>query len=153
MLCSRVSCWRPSHPGLFAQVITGFLGSGKTTLLNYILTQQHGKRIAGELECGGCRSRRMHDAHLQPHHLRASAFLFGPCRLSFDGDFMHACTAVIENEFGEIDIDSELVARTEVRHVVAWERDQQQLAGCSAACAQASIHQIPGSAAARYKAV
>lgn len=27
-------------------IITGFLGSGKTTLLNYILTVQHGKRIA-----------------------------------------------------------------------------------------------------------
>ncbi|CAD5112271.1 DgyrCDS1500 [Dimorphilus gyrociliatus] len=27
-------------------VITGFLGSGKTTLLNYILTEQHGRRIA-----------------------------------------------------------------------------------------------------------
>jgi G3E family GTPase len=27
-------------------VITGFLGSGKTTLLNYILTQEHGKKIA-----------------------------------------------------------------------------------------------------------
>lgn len=27
-------------------VITGFLGSGKTTLLNYILTKNHGKRIA-----------------------------------------------------------------------------------------------------------
>lgn len=27
-------------------VITGFLGSGKTTLLNYILTKDHGKRIA-----------------------------------------------------------------------------------------------------------
>jgi Ni2+-binding GTPase involved in maturation of urease and hydrogenase len=27
-------------------VLTGFLGSGKTTLLNYILTQNHGKRIA-----------------------------------------------------------------------------------------------------------
>lgn len=27
-------------------VITGFLGSGKTTLLNYILTENHGKRIA-----------------------------------------------------------------------------------------------------------
>lgn len=26
-------------------IITGFLGSGKTTLLNYILTEQHGKRI------------------------------------------------------------------------------------------------------------
>ena len=26
--------------------MTGFLGSGKTTLLNYILTQNHGKRIA-----------------------------------------------------------------------------------------------------------
>lgn len=27
-------------------VLTGYLGSGKTTLLNYILTQNHGKRIA-----------------------------------------------------------------------------------------------------------
>lgn len=27
-------------------VITGFLGAGKTTLLNYILTEQHGRRIA-----------------------------------------------------------------------------------------------------------
>lgn len=45
-----------------ATVLTGFLGSGKTTLLNYILTANHGRRIA-----------------------------------------------VIENEFGEIPIDSELV--------------------------------------------
>ena len=43
-------------------IITGFLGAGKTTLLNYILTGNHGKRIA-----------------------------------------------VIENEFGEIGIDNELV--------------------------------------------
>ena len=27
-------------------VLTGFLGAGKTTLLNYILTANHGKRIA-----------------------------------------------------------------------------------------------------------
>lgn len=27
-------------------VITGYLGSGKTTLLNYILTEQHNKKIA-----------------------------------------------------------------------------------------------------------
>lgn len=27
-------------------IITGFLGSGKTTLLNYILTEQHNKKIA-----------------------------------------------------------------------------------------------------------
>ncbi len=43
-------------------VLTGFLGAGKTTLLNYILTENHGKRIA-----------------------------------------------VIENEFGQIGIDSDLV--------------------------------------------
>jgi G3E family GTPase len=47
-------------------VLTGFLGAGKTTLLNYILTAQHGKRIA-----------------------------------------------VIENEFGEIGIDHELVIGAE----------------------------------------
>ena len=27
-------------------VLTGFLGSGKTTLLNYILSANHGKKIA-----------------------------------------------------------------------------------------------------------
>eukprot|EP00955_Chlamydomonas_euryale_P010585 113945-Chlamydomonas_euryale.AAC.6 len=27
-------------------VITGFLGSGKTTLVNYILNENHGKKIA-----------------------------------------------------------------------------------------------------------
>lgn len=27
-------------------IITGYLGSGKTTLLNYILTEQHDKKIA-----------------------------------------------------------------------------------------------------------
>ncbi|GES86886.1 COBW domain-containing protein 1-like isoform X1 [Rhizophagus clarus] len=27
-------------------IVTGFLGSGKTTLLNYILTEQHGKKVA-----------------------------------------------------------------------------------------------------------
>ena len=43
-------------------LLSGFLGSGKTTLLNYILKQNHGKRIA-----------------------------------------------VIENEFGEIGVDSDFV--------------------------------------------
>jgi G3E family GTPase len=47
-------------------ILTGFLGSGKTTLLNYILREQHGRRVA-----------------------------------------------VIENEFGEIDIDSELVVTSD----------------------------------------
>ena len=47
-------------------VLTGFLGSGKTTLLNYILTKNHGKRIA-----------------------------------------------VIENEFGEIGVDNDLVIGAE----------------------------------------
>ena len=47
-------------------VLTGFLGAGKTTLLNYILTENHGKRIA-----------------------------------------------VIENEFGELGIDNDLVINAE----------------------------------------
>ena len=47
-------------------ILTGFLGSGKTTLLNYILREQHGRRVA-----------------------------------------------IIENEFGEIDIDSELVVTSD----------------------------------------
>lgn len=49
-----------------ATILTGFLGSGKTTLLNYILREQHGKRIA-----------------------------------------------IIENEAGEIDIDSDLVVSSD----------------------------------------
>ena len=47
-------------------ILTGFLGSGKTTLLNYILREQHGRRVA-----------------------------------------------VIENEFGEVDVDSELVVTSD----------------------------------------
>lgn len=36
-------------------VVTGYLGAGKTTLLNYILTEQHGKKIAVILnEFGDC---------------------------------------------------------------------------------------------------
>ena len=52
----------PSKKGLPVTLLSGFLGSGKTTLLNYVLKQNHGKKIA-----------------------------------------------VIENEFGEIGIDSEFV--------------------------------------------
>jgi G3E family GTPase len=63
-----------------ATVLTGFLGSGKTTLLNYILTANHGKRIA-----------------------------------------------VIENEFGEIPIDSELV-------LVADEEIFEMSNGCCLCC-------------------
>ena len=33
-------------PPVPVTVVTGFLGSGKTTFLNYILTENHGKRIA-----------------------------------------------------------------------------------------------------------
>ena len=58
----QVNTVRPSDYSVPVTVVTGFLGSGKTTLLNYILTKEHGKRIA-----------------------------------------------VIENEFGEIGIDNELV--------------------------------------------
>lgn len=47
-------------------ILTGYLGSGKTTLLNYILTQEHGQRIA-----------------------------------------------VIENEFGDINVDQEIVIQTD----------------------------------------
>eukprot|EP00172_Hildenbrandia_rubra_P001205 Plantae.Rhodophyta-Hildenbrandia_rubra.ctg1760.p1 GENE.Plantae.Rhodophyta-Hildenbrandia_rubra.ctg1760~~Plantae.Rhodophyta-Hildenbrandia_rubra.ctg1760.p1 ORF type:complete len:619 (+),score=113.23 Plantae.Rhodophyta-Hildenbrandia_rubra.ctg1760:96-1859(+) len=53
----------PSH-GLPVTIVTGFLGSGKTTLLNYILSADHGLKIA-----------------------------------------------VLVNEFGEIDIDSQLVEK------------------------------------------
>ena len=51
-----------SEKGIPVTLLSGFLGSGKTTLLNYILKQNHGKRIA-----------------------------------------------VIENEFGEIGVDSEFI--------------------------------------------
>jgi polynucleotide 5'-kinase involved in rRNA processing len=37
-------------------IVTGYLGAGKTTLLNYVLTEQHGKKIAVILnEFGDCK--------------------------------------------------------------------------------------------------
>lgn len=35
-----------AHEVIPITIITGFLGAGKTTLLNYILTEQHDKKIA-----------------------------------------------------------------------------------------------------------
>ena len=45
-----------AHPGKVPiTIVTGYLGAGKTTLLNYILTEQHGKKIAVILnEFGDC---------------------------------------------------------------------------------------------------
>lgn len=35
-----------AHSKIPVTIITGYLGAGKTTLLNYILTEQHHKKIA-----------------------------------------------------------------------------------------------------------
>lgn len=44
------------QPKVPITIVTGYLGAGKTTLLNYILTEQHGKKIAVILnEFGDCR--------------------------------------------------------------------------------------------------
>ena len=51
-------------------ILTGFLGAGKTTLLNYILKENHGRKIA-----------------------------------------------VIENEFGEVGIDGDLVLSSETEEI------------------------------------
>jgi predicted AAA+ superfamily ATPase len=43
------------QPKVPITIVTGYLGAGKTTLLNYILTAQHGKKIAVILnEFGDC---------------------------------------------------------------------------------------------------
>ena len=39
-------CENVDIPTVPVTIVTGFLGSGKTTFLNYILTEQHEKRIA-----------------------------------------------------------------------------------------------------------
>jgi polynucleotide 5'-kinase involved in rRNA processing len=46
----------PSTSKVPITIVTGYLGAGKTTLLNYILTEQHGKKIAVILnEFGDCK--------------------------------------------------------------------------------------------------
>ena len=62
----RTGAERTAAEKIPVTILTGFLGSGKTTLLNYILREQHGKRIA-----------------------------------------------VIENEFGEVSIDTDLVVSSD----------------------------------------
>lgn len=46
--CMRCRCLRLQIRSCFLAdtIVLGYLGAGKTTLLNYILTQQHGKKIA-----------------------------------------------------------------------------------------------------------
>jgi hypothetical protein len=80
------------RPAKRPQVITGFLGSGKTTLLNNILTQDHGHRIAvieNEVPIG---------------------FGAGPLqqRLACP-PASHPRRPAPPPQFGEIDIDSDLV--------------------------------------------
>ena len=116
-------------------VLTGFLGSGKTTLLNHILQGDHGLRIA-VIEaryldpCGtsliiffsrvlitiSLLSARFyfsfHSCTPSPHPTppppppppSAHALAFTPSP---------SCSASLQNEYGEIDIDSELVAQKE----------------------------------------
>lgn len=50
-------------------IVTGYLGAGKTTLLNYILTEQHGKKIAVILnEFGDCESPRIRTGIMLTNH-------------------------------------------------------------------------------------
>lgn len=53
---SQASSLFPDYSEAACSFIIGYLGAGKTTLLNYILTAQHGKKIAvimnGGLICG-----------------------------------------------------------------------------------------------------
>ena len=69
-------------------VLTGFLGSGKTTLLNYILNHKHGLKIVRK--------------YTRPF-IAASFPIFWIDRAASNHQ------AVIENEFGEVGIDDELV--------------------------------------------
>jgi hypothetical protein len=67
-------------------IVTGYLGAGKTTLLNYILTEQHGKKIAVILnEFGDCmfRTRPLHTPpanHKLSHRHRKATHSFR-CKL------------------------------------------------------------------------
>lgn len=84
------------------QVITGFLGSGKTTLLNRILTEDHGQRIAVIENEVSFLHGYIH-LFIEKHNVCIVA-----CHL------IHLCMDMIMDmdmvQFGEIDIDSDLVS-------------------------------------------
>ena len=70
----------PADARVPVTILTGYLGSGKTTLLNYILSKNHGKKIArhkfrqdmrrhmmGDLAAGSHAAARTHPRALAPH--------------------------------------------------------------------------------------
>ena len=84
-------------------ILTGFLGSGKTTLLNYILTQEHGKKLA-----------------------------------------------IIENEFGEVGIDDELLQKN--TKMQAEEEIIEMMNGCICCTVRQDLVVVLGKLAARVQA-
>ena len=88
------------------QIITGFLGSGKTTLLNALLKQKHGRRIA-VIE-NEVRLPTRDELSSSASCLPSLCMLFRPIRTIMV--FSEGCIVL---QFGEIDIDSELVAYKE----------------------------------------
>merc|ERR1711934_897678 len=84
-------------------ILTGFLGSGKTTMLNYILTQEHGKKIC-----------------------------------------------VIENEFGDVGIDDDLLKKNVKEHT--GEDVVEMMNGCICCTVRQDLVVVIKKLAARAKA-
>ena len=119
-------------------VLTGFLGSGKTTLLNHILTVRTR------------RHRSLAALMLMRHSLAGRSDADAPTRDIFPQPSHGKKIAVIENEFGEVGIDDDLLAKN--TKMQADEEIIEMMNGCICCTVRQDLIEVLSKLAKRVKA-